>query len=152
MEHLSKILDKVTIQPSNQLPMQQEKPTRQLSEANYSPSDQGEIVVQLGACLAVQRTYGKQAADIKAVAKIFMEDLKKYPAGKVVQAIREWRLESPEFPTPSDISKLIRQMPTDSAVVDKNRYTSLKVKLSSGGWLNPQELGFMKTYEAENAM
>lgn len=109
----------------------------------YSPTEKGDIIAQLGACLAVQRTYGKQAADIQVVAKIFIDDLKDYSANEVVNAISKWRKSSPEFPTPADIIKLLDPAPK----FDKSVYISLNKRrgdFTQYSW----EYDYLKAYEA----
>ena len=108
----------------------------------YSPTEKGDIIAQLGACLAVQRTYGKQAADIQVVAKIFIDDLKDFSANEVVEAISKWRKTSPEFPTPADIINLLNPKPT----FDKSVYLSL-IKRKGEVHRYSKEYDYIKAYE-----
>lgn len=105
----------------------------------------------LGACLAVQRTYGKQGADLISIAKIFISDLNKYRALDIASAINEWRKQSPEFPTPSDIINILKARPPEQEVIEKNKFLGLQSRERSGQYINPQEKQFMDNYESRIA-
>lgn len=61
----------------------------------------------LSACSLVQRTYGKQAADIDKVTKVFAKILSQYEPDKVIDAIGSWLTNSTDFPTPADIVRIV---------------------------------------------
>lgn len=101
------------------------------------------IVTQLGACLVVQRTYGKQGSDLEAMARVFIEDLRAFEPDKVVKALGEWRLKSSEFPTPADIKNLISPQPVWSAVV----YQELIDRRKKGEIMGYEESEYIKGYK-----
>lgn len=111
---------------------------------SYSPDEKANITAQLGACLAVQRTYGKQASDITTVSKIFFEDLKEFSGKDVAQAIAKWRKTSPEFPTPADIFAILDPTPK----LDRATYISLNKRKSSLSD-NSQEMRYIRAYERQ---
>lgn len=125
-----------------QLQKSQTSLSLQSTEASYSQDDKAAIAAQLASCLATQRTYGKQAADITAVAKIFLEDLKEFSGYNVAQAIARWRKTSPEFPTPADIINLLNPKPQ----FDRAVYTALNKRRAD---LAPysKELAYLEAYE-----
>lgn len=98
---------------------------------------------QLTACAAVQRTYGKQADDIKAVAKIFLADLAGYSAQQISDAMQKWRKQAQEFPTPADIIALLDKKPK----LDGNVYGELLNKQKRGEIIGFSESEYMRKYK-----
>lgn len=74
---------------------------------DFNGSDVIILSKSLATCLLSQRTYGKQGSDLTALTEIFLEDLKEFEPEKVMSAITQWRRTEAEFPTPSDIRKII---------------------------------------------
>lgn len=110
------------------------------NEVKYSQDDKTEIANQLAICLATQRTYGKQAADLAPVVRAFLDDLKEFPANKIAEAIAKWRKTSPEFPTPADIIALLKP----PVKFDRSVYVTLNKRI---GELSRQELAYVRAYE-----
>lgn len=106
-----------------------------------------QLASALGACLLVQRTYGKQGNDIDKIAQVFARVLAGYSPEATIAAIKKWLQESPEFPTPSDIIKILKANP-DNATMKKNKYTRLKTLQDNGQYLNPDEIQFLRGYDA----
>lgn len=113
----------------------------------YSDVDKSNLNHALGACLATQRTYGKQAGDFDKVVSVFIKVLNNYEPQKVITAIKEWILKSPEFPTPADIMGILNPQPKFDYAV----YTSLCNRLKAGDRLDFTEKNYIKAYE-QNAM
>lgn len=148
MEQLDKITDRILEQAkvSNQLQTQPVSSSLQSIGESYNQEQKSLVAAQLGACLAVQRTYGKQASDIQVVAKIFLADLSDYPAEKVAGALEKWRKTSPEFPTPADIIAILDNKPKMSADV----YRTMLKRFKDSGYNEFTEAGrYVKAYEAE---
>jgi hypothetical protein len=112
---------------------------------SYGQEERANIVKQLGACLVVQRTYGKQGADMNSMAAVFMSDLQEYPADKVVQALAQWRKQSAEFPTPADIIGLLNPQPIWSAAV----YAEISDRRKKGEILSLREEEYIKGYKKQ---
>jgi hypothetical protein len=93
----------------------------------------------LATCLLSQRTYGKQGSDLKALTEIFLEDLKEYEPEKVMNAITQWRRTEAEFPTPSDIRKII----------ENNQPVPVEVYIRASGILRKPEN--YRSWEIETA-
>jgi hypothetical protein len=110
--------------------------------AAYTAVDMAQIGTQLGACLAVQRTYGKQGGDIEAMTRVFISDLKSYPSEKVVKALADWRLKSPDFPTPADVVELLSPQPVWSAAV----FQELVERRKKGQIMSYSEEEYIKGY------
>jgi hypothetical protein len=91
----------------------------------------------------VQRTYGKQAENMDMVTKIFTRVLDRYEPELVIQAVKQWIMDSPEFPTPSDIKQILSPTKT----YDKTIYIGLKDKNKSGGYLTEYEWEYINGYE-----
>ena len=145
---LTEVLPSITEKASQQ---QQQKPLRQLTEAKsnqacvYTAEHKKEIISQLSACQAVQRTYGKQAEDIPAVCRVFISDLSEYPPDDVVKAIAQWRKTNQEFPTVADIVKIIFPQPVFSA----DLYRELQRKRKEpNSWLTDSEKKYIKMFES----
>lgn len=113
--------------------------------AAYTAEDKKDIITQLSACQAVQRTYGKQAEDIPAVCRIFLADLADFPPAAVVQAIADWRKRHQEFPTPSDIRGILSPEPTFSADLYREL---LRKRKDPGEWLSDDERRYLRRFEA----
>lgn len=119
MEHISQITAKIlTEAENNPLPKPPSIVSPQSKVATYDEKEKkSAIITQLAACLAVQRTYGKQAGELHTVVKIFLSDLSEYTGEKVAEAIVKWRKTRQEFPTPADIAGILNPQPRfDSAV------------------------------------
>lgn len=63
----------------------------------------------LGACLALQKLYGRDVANSETIIRLFHKLLAEYPGDKVLLAFETWMERSQEFPTPADIIGLIRR-------------------------------------------
>jgi hypothetical protein len=111
----------------------------------YAPSDVVAIATQLGACLAVQRTYGKQGGDIESMTRVFVSDLKAHPSDKVVKALEDWRLKSPDFPTPADIINLLNPQPIWSAAL----FNEISERRKKGDILSLREEEYLKGYKKQ---
>lgn len=113
----------------------------------FAEGDIVKLSEALGACLIVQRTYGKQGEDIKTLTKIFLEDLKEFTPEKVLSAIKSWRKTQREFPTPADIMGILDPKP----VLDKSVYLSIqdKRKKQGGEYLSDKEWKYIAAYEKE---
>lgn len=117
-------------------------------EGAFTEDQRRAMVSELAACQLVQRTYGKQAAELPAVVKVFMSDLAEYSPEDVIAAIAKWRLTKPEFPTPADIRKLLNPEP----VFDYAVYSRLVAKAKAdGASMSDREWRYIREYE-ENAM
>lgn len=123
--------------------LQNSPPNTELSENKFTSLDVLALSAELGASLVSQRTYGKQGEDIKVLTKVFLEDLKAYEPVKVMQAIKQWRMISPEFPTPADINAILAPQPK----FDKNVYYSLNERLKRGDKLSFGEMNYIRKYE-----
>jgi hypothetical protein len=110
----------------------------------FTQIDKEKLSRALGACAAVQRTYGKQVSDLEAVVKVFIKVLDGYEPKEIMQAIKKWLTISPEFPTPSDILKILDPQP----IYDKTVYISIKNKLKNGEFLMQREEDYIRKYES----
>lgn len=113
-----------------------------VSAKQFTPEEIGSLGIQLGACLVVQRTYGKQGGDIEAMTRVFAKDLEKFPAVRVIKALEQWRLKSPEFPTPADICNLLNPTPVWSAAV----FQELVERRKKGEVMSYSEEEYIKGY------
>lgn len=77
-----------------------------LSESKESRDKLDEI---LGACLALQKLYGRDVANAGTIIDLFQRMMGKYPADKVINAFEVWMERSQEFPTPADIVSLVKR-------------------------------------------
>lgn len=115
-------------------------------EVTYKPEDVTQLANALGACLLVQRTYGKQGADIDKITKIFLRVLSDYEPSAVIAAIKRWLQESPEFPTPSDIVKMLNPKQN----FDKSLYIKFSKQYAKGEITEfSQGYDYMKDYEKQ---
>jgi hypothetical protein len=110
----------------------------------YSEKEVTSIANALGVCLLAQRTYGKQAADIDRLTKIFIRVLNEFPPEAILAAIKKWLITSPEFPTPADIKNILCPSPK----LDKAVYVSIKKKVADGSvFVADAEYSYLKFYE-----
>ena len=117
----------------------------------YTIAEKESLTKAIGACLAVQRTYGKQAGDTDLVVGIFIRVLNAYSSQDVIQAIKQWILESSEFPTPADIKRILDGKPKMSDAVYRR---ALKVSQDHEGKFSDsfdrkKALEYVKFYEKE---
>ena len=112
--------------------------------AKFNDKDVVSLSKALAACQLVQRTYGKQAGDLDKVAKIFARVLAEYDPQQVIEAIKRWLQESPEFPTPSDIVKML----DPAKKFDKELYIKFSQQYAKGEITEfSQGYEYMKEYE-----
>lgn len=93
----------------------------------------------------VQRTYGKQAENHGAAVDIFVKVMKAYEPARVIQAIKQWILTSPEYPTPADIIGILDPKPKLDRVV----YMAISDRLKRGDKITGQEREYLKLYESD---
>lgn len=114
----------------------------------FSPTQIANLASELGACILVQKTYGKQGGDdIKALTKIFMSDLKEFQPEEIVQAIIKCRQTQDDFVTVAAVRRILSPEPKFDYAI----YKALTKEAQAGRYLNPTELRYIKAYE-ENAM
>ena len=95
----------------------------------------------------MQRTYGKQAGDLAAIAKVFMVALADYPPEDVIAALRSWLTQSAEFPTPYDIKCQL----SPEQEPKRHIYQLIVATMRQGQYLDRWEWDYMRRYERENA-
>ena len=155
MEQLDKITDKLIGNIQSQAKPTQSLPRQSLSvQGNSNPVASLEYGIEdkialndaLGACLVVQRTYGRQGEDMPATMRIFLQDLKQYTMPKIVDAVNKWRKSSPEFPTPADIIAILDSKPKMSV----DMYRVHRKTYEANGFNEYTEAGqYVKAYEKE---
>ena len=118
----------------------------ELTQAKFEPQDILKLSKALAACQLVQRTYGKQASDLDKVAEIFARVLADYEPSAVIAAIKRWLQESPEFPTPSDIVKMLNP----AKKYDKELYIKFSQQYAKGEITEfSKGYEYMKAYEKQ---
>lgn len=105
----------------------------------------------LSACQLVQRTYGKQADDIGIITEIFVRVLRHHNPKDVIDVIRKWIIESPEFPTPSDIENMLNPRPKYNyaiyqRIAHKFKKDSANMTDSEWSYLRKYEKHIMRDY------
>lgn len=110
----------------------------------YTQENRQAIAASLGACLVVQRTYGKQGSDIGTMTKVFCAALAQYEPQQVMDALKQWLTISPEFPTPADIKQLIDPAPVWMPTL----FQELVDKKKRGDILTFREEEYLKGFKA----
>lgn len=113
--------------------------------AIYTPEHKRGLGAALGACLVVQRTYGKQGADIQTMVNVFAKVLDDCQPDEVIEAIKTWLKQSPEFPTPHDIRQILKPQPVFTAAV----FSEIQDKRRRGDIVTFAEEDYMKAYKAQ---
>lgn len=75
----------------------------------FSKEETKKLYKLLSCCFVVQRTYGKQAFDLVKTTEIFASLLKGYDFNLIISSFENWLKESQDFPTPSDIIKMVKE-------------------------------------------
>ena len=150
MKTLNQILGNIELKETEgqALPMQSTQLVKKSEEVKselvpFTPENKEQLNKALGACLAVQRTYGKQAGDFDKVVQVFIKVLEGYEPEKIMQAIKKWVMVSPEFPTPADILGILNPQPKFDYAV----YNRLCDKQKRGEQMQYQENEYIKAYE-----
>ncbi len=102
------------------------------------------------------KTYGKEPESLKSIISLFNETLADYGFEEINQAMTEHVKQSPEFPTPHDIVKLINLARAQEAR-DASRITlgvddtieklrEYDKKKRSGIRLTPKEVSLLRDY------
>ncbi len=104
--------------------------------------DMGRILLSL---YKVLKIYGKKAESLEDVVKLFVFCLAEYPTKVVMHAFKIYLKRSDEFPTPSDIVKIIefKGRPDFNTSI----YNVLQKRMASGAILTYKELEYIKDYE-----
>ena len=110
----------------------------------YTREHKQDIANKLGACLVVQRTYGKQGSDLQTMVNIFCNVLNDCEPEHVIKALDVWLKKYPEFPTPSDLRSLIKPQPSFS----KEVYISIEERRRRGELISDEEVRYQKKYQA----
>lgn len=110
----------------------------------YTTEHRKAIGHHLGACLVVQRTYGKQGGDLQTMVNVFCEVLKDCEPEDVVKAMEVWMRKSPEFPTPADIRQIIKPEPQFS----KEVYISIQERRKRGEFITDDEIRYERRYRS----
>lgn len=114
----------------------------------YTVEHRKAIASEIGKCLLVQETYGKQGNDMKATMAIFIDDLKQYEPEEVVKAIIQHRKTSSKFVTVAALEAILNPQPILNYAV----YSNIKDKIKSGqGYISDKERAYIKAYE-QNAI
>lgn len=108
----------------------------------FTIEDKKSLAAGLGACLVVQRTYGKQGSDLQTMVNIFCGALKEYEPEKVIEAVQKWLTESDEFPTPNNIKQLIDPKPQFCRVT----YMDISDRRRRGDFVSDDEVKYQKLY------
>ncbi len=95
----------------------------------------------------VLKTYGKQSEDIGLIADVFLDFLSDFEPEKVIDAFKKHIRTSPEFPTPSDIIKIIQNKTKDRDMPNHAIYRELCAKKRNGTDLTYSEDEYKKSYE-----
>jgi hypothetical protein len=114
----------------------------------WSADDKNLLAQALGQVCTVQRAYGKTAADLPVMVNGFSWALRSYPVKRVIEALGEFMLQSPNIPTPFEIRQII-DPPKAAFVPDKPYYVRLqKLKSEQGKYaLNDDEEEYIRRYE-----
>lgn len=109
----------------------------------WTQEDGNRLTLLLGQAYAVQRTYGKTAADLQFAAGSFALILRDFPPSQVCQAFAELLLAMTDVPTPADV---VRQM-TGGVVLDAALYARLIKKRKDEYYVNADEAHYIREYE-----
>lgn len=124
------------------------KGSRQISTEEDNAQRKKALVDALAACMAVQRTYGKQAGDLLAISRIFRSVLADFSAEQITEALKSWLLKNRDFPTPHDIYSLLREDKPKNRDVYMRIVTSMRQNAAT---LRQWEWDYMREFERENA-
>lgn len=113
-----------------------------LRDSNESKNKLDEM---LGACLALQKLYGRDVANAGQIINAFHQILSKYPAESVLRAVETWMERGQEFPTPADIIGLIKR--NGKPPLSKERYIAIQKK--DGADRTKADWQYMRDYEAD---
>lgn len=109
------------------------------------------LAAVLGRVCALQRQYGKGAAELQTLTEGFAWALRGYPVEKVIDAMGQFILQSPNIPTPFEIRQIIDPPPVQR-VFDKSTYIRyIKLREEGGPYaLTDEEEKYVKDYEAQS--
>lgn len=123
--------------------MQQSDSQQITASSRFDVADKRNLFNALAACQRVQRTYGKQGENLDKVVETFLAVLKHHEPSEVIEAVRKWIEQDPNFPTPSDIAKILNPV----KVYDKSIYLDL-IKRRERENLPYNKLKYIEDYEA----
>lgn len=110
----------------------------------FAGDDVVKLSKALGACLLVQRTYGKQGSDIEKITNVFLKILSGFEPERVIDAVKEWVETSSEFPTPADILQILNPKPKFEYAVYQRLAHKAKV---DGVSMTSDEWSYLRGYE-----
>lgn len=116
----------------------------EIVQYKFNAEEVGRLAVELGACVLVQKTYGKQGGDdMAALTKIFMSDLKEFEPGAIIKAVTQCRQTQDDFVTVAAVRRMLNPEPEMNYAV----YSNLSERLRRGDQLQFQELEYIRLYE-----
>ena len=133
---------------TNQALTQHSQNSNQIStQGSFKPEELSALGAAIATSIAVQRTYGKQAGDLKVVTKIFADMFNGFPMDHVLSAFKTWQMTNREFPTPVDILTIL----VNEGEQDPERNKYYKIGRESG-WRKLSEKGekFIDDYKQRN--
>lgn len=129
----------MTLSPQNTVPNQ---------VVPWSRDDKADLSEAIGRVCALQRTYGKNPADLETLVEGFAWVMKRYPVSLVIEGLAQYLENGVNIPTPSEIIAIIDPKPK-TWVPDKSYYISLKKNFEDRGiyGLDNDEIEYIRRYE-----
>lgn len=119
-----------------------------MSSNGWTKTESLTLISLLAECQLVLKTYGKQSDDLDKTVKIFIKYLADFEPEKVMNAFKSHIRTSPEFPTPSDIIKIIENKTHDRDRPNHQIYREICNKKINGEYLTSSESEYKKQYES----
>lgn len=119
-----------------------------LDKNNFDRKAAENLHEALSKCLMAQRTYGKQVDDLPNIMLVFAECLSQYAQNEIQDAFSVHLRSSPDFPTPSDIIKILENKTNGRDKPNGFVYQRLVQRMRDGEQLNSSEYQYVKDYEA----
>lgn len=109
-----------------------------------SKQHQNRLDELLGACLALQKLYGRDVDNSDVIIELFQRMMSKYSGDKVIKSFETWMERSQEFPTPADIIGLIKR----GGKPPLSESMFIQISKKDGMDRTPEDWQYLRDYQA----
>lgn len=112
----------------------------------HSPQDKEALTNAMSRVCALQKQYGKTAAELEVLVEGFSWALEGYSIEEILAALKTYILAHNDIPAPADLMRIIDPPVPE---LDTTTYIALKKRSEQGAYVTREERGFMRAYEAQ---
>lgn len=120
--------------------------TSPLPHKGHTQADKALLSLALGKVCALQKQYGKTAAELETLVEGFCWILEDYPMPAILQAMKTYVAQKADIPTPADLKAIIDPPPQP---LSRDVYVKYQKLARDGQYLLSDERAYCRAYEAQ---